>query len=110
MKNGDIAVYDMRREGNEWKLPMETSEAVLGGHSETICQLKWVVRGGVGATSNTLDTLEDLISVSTDGTVLQWSLRKGFTVSTLMKLKRGKSKFILVYIFILLHFHLPFFY
>ena len=71
-------------------------------------QLKWVVRGTNSAASaiadnnsssshSPSDTLasavvpvqEDLVSVSTDGLVLQWSLKKGFTVATLMKLKRG---------------------
>ena len=31
---------------------------------------------------------ETLISISTDGSVLEWTTKKGFAVSTLMQLKR----------------------
>lgn len=35
------------------------------------------------------DSGEILVSISTDGNVLQWSLKKGLLVSLLMQLKRG---------------------
>jgi hypothetical protein len=35
------------------------------------------------------DQVEALISASTDGSVLEWDLRKGLSVSTLMQLRRG---------------------
>jgi dynein intermediate chain 4, axonemal len=44
-------------------------------------QVKWLAKGQ--------DRLETLISISTDGNVLQWSLKKGLLVSLLMQLKRG---------------------
>ena len=36
-----------------------------------------------------MDRTENLVSISTDGNVLQWSLKKGLVVSLLMQLKRG---------------------
>jgi hypothetical protein len=44
-------------------------------------QVKWLAKGQ--------DRVETLISISTDGNVLQWSLKKGLLVSVLMQLKRG---------------------
>jgi hypothetical protein len=35
------------------------------------------------------DRLETLVSISTDGNVLEWSFKKGIVVSQLMQLKRA---------------------
>lgn len=43
--------------------------------------LKWVVKG--------TERLETLVSISTDGVVLEWNLKKGLVVSTLMQLKKS---------------------
>lgn len=78
--NGDIAVYDIRRE-HDWEKPMETSTGMSESHSDPVWQVKWLAKGQ--------DRIETLISISTDGNVLQWSLKKGLLVSVLMQLKRG---------------------
>jgi dynein intermediate chain 4, axonemal len=78
--NGDIAVYDVRREA-DWEKPMESSIGTPGSHSDPVWQVKWLAKGH--------DRTETLISISTDGNVLQWSLKKGLLVSLLMQLKRG---------------------
>jgi hypothetical protein len=44
-----------------------------------VWKLQWVERGEVG---------ESLISISTDGRVTQWSIKKGLEHTDLMKLKR----------------------
>jgi hypothetical protein len=44
-------------------------------------QLKWLVKNQ--------DRLETLVSISTDGNVLEWSFKKGIVVSQLMQLKRA---------------------
>ena len=44
--------------------------------------LKWVL-------TKASERIESLVSISTDGNVLQWSLKKGLLVTTLMQLKRG---------------------
>ena len=78
--NGDIAVYDVRREV-DWEKPMESSIGMPGSHSDPVWQVKWLAKGQ--------ERSETLISISTDGNVLQWSLKKGLLVSLLMQLKRG---------------------
>lgn len=78
--NGDIAVYDVRREA-DWEKPMESSIGMPDSHSDPVWQVKWLAKGH--------DRTESLISISTDGNVLQWSLKKGLLVSLLMQLKRG---------------------
>jgi len=42
--------------------------------------VKWVVKG--------VERTENIVSISTDGNVLEWNLKKGLVVSTLMQLKR----------------------
>jgi WD40 repeat protein len=78
--NGDIAVYDVRRDA-DWEKPMESSIGMPGSHSDPVWQVKWLSKGH--------DRVDTLISISTDGNVLQWSLKKGLLVSLLMQLKRG---------------------
>ena len=47
-------------------------------------QLKWVMKK-----AERFERFETLISISTDGSVLEWTTKKGFAVSTLMQLKRA---------------------
>jgi len=44
-------------------------------------QLKWIIKGA--------ERLETLVSISTDGRVLEWNLKKGLVVSMLMQLKKS---------------------
>lgn len=44
-------------------------------------QLKWIIKGA--------ERLETLVSISTDGRVLEWNLKKGLVVSSLMQLKKS---------------------
>jgi WD40 repeat protein len=79
--SGDVLVYDMRRQREcEWGQPTESSMGVDGGHTDPVWQLSWVLKGS--------DSLETLISISTDGSVLEWNRKKGFALSTLMQLKK----------------------
>jgi len=43
--------------------------------------VRWITKGQ--------ERVETLVSVSTDGRVLEWNLKKGLVMSTLMALKRG---------------------
>lgn len=43
--------------------------------------LKWIIKGA--------ERLETLVSISTDGRVLEWNLKKGLVVSSLMQLKKS---------------------
>ena len=79
--NGDVMVFDVKREGADWNKPKESSTSIPGGHVEPVWQIKWVSKGA--------DRLENVVSISTDGEVLQWDLKKGLSVQNLMSLKRG---------------------
>lgn len=78
--NGDIDVYDVRRE-SDWGKPVQSSGGMDGGHTDPVWQVRWITKGQEGG--------ETLVSISTDGRVLEWNLKKGLVVTTLMALKRG---------------------
>ena len=80
LMSGDVSVYDVKRDYN-WNKPIETSAQSHAGHSDPVWQVKWVVKG--------IERFEILVSISTDGSVLEWNLKKGLVVSTLMQLKRS---------------------
>jgi hypothetical protein len=50
-----------------------------GKHSDIIWELQWVVREGKG---------EFLISISGDGRIIEWSMKKGLEFTELKQLKR----------------------
>ena len=80
--SGDVLVYDMRRQREgDWGHPVESSMNIEGGHNDPVWQLTWVLKGS--------DRLETLVSISTDGNILEWNLKKGMIMSTLMQLKRN---------------------
>jgi WD40 repeat protein len=78
--NGDVNVYDVKREAN-WGIPIESSSGMEGSHMDPVWQLKWIVKGA--------ERLETLVSISTDGRVLEWNLKKGLVMSKLMQLKKS---------------------
>lgn len=56
----------------------------LHKHSAPVWQVSWVTKErAVGE-----NKAENLVSISVDGKILQWSIRKGFESTQLMKLKR----------------------
>lgn len=77
--NGDVNIYDVKREG--WATPIESSVGMAGGHLYPVWQVQWVTRG--------VERLETLVTISTDGKVLEWNLKKGLVVSCLMQLKKS---------------------
>ena len=83
LQSGDVNIYDVKREGASWSVPVETSAGLpMGqGHTDSVWQVKWVPRG--------TDRVETLVSISSDGRVLQWSIKKGLSVSCLMRLARS---------------------
>jgi WD40 repeat protein len=81
--DGTLALYDVRKHGNS---PAVKTTVSTGQHTGTIWEVKWVERGkGRG---------ENLISISADGRVLEWTRKKGLerNAPDLMKLKRMPSK------------------
>ncbi|CAF0935037.1 unnamed protein product [Adineta ricciae] len=83
--DGTVNVYNVQN--NIDKALLDTEE-VPGKHTAPVWQLYWL---GVEKSRDD-DTGEVLMSVSTDGRVTQWLLRKGFESNDYMKLKRILSK------------------
>ncbi|KND02527.1 uncharacterized protein SPPG_02986 [Spizellomyces punctatus DAOM BR117] len=79
--DGRIAIYDVRRKEDE---PVMDNSDLAGKHRDPIWELRWVERerGDEHARGETL------VSVSTDGRVTQWLIRKGLEYTDLMSLKR----------------------
>ncbi|RLN96293.1 hypothetical protein BBJ28_00009328 [Nothophytophthora sp. Chile5] len=62
-------------------IPIATSSGSSGKHLDAVWQVRWVARGGG----------ESVVSVSGDGRVVEWSLKKGLSFSDLMTLKRAPN-------------------
>ncbi|XP_022089217.1 WD repeat-containing protein 78-like [Acanthaster planci] len=82
MYSGMVAIYNVRGNNNT---PVLDSYESHGKHSAPVWQLKWIDKEK-GASPEERGEL--LISISTDGRVTQWQIRKGFECADLMKLKR----------------------
>lgn len=64
--DGAVAIYDVR--GAATAEPLYAAVHGAGKHTEPVWKLKWVDRGQ--------DRGEQLVSISTDGRVTQWALKK----------------------------------
>ena len=60
--------------------PVLDSSQAPGKHMDPVWQVRWVDKGS--------ERGEALVSISTDGRVVEWSMKKGFEETTLMVLKR----------------------
>ncbi|XP_064387275.1 dynein axonemal intermediate chain 4-like isoform X2 [Halichondria panicea] len=79
--NGVVVLFNVRGTAHESVLD---SRDALHKHSAPVWQVRWVAKErAVGE-----NKAENLVSISVDGKVLQWSIRKGFESMQLMKLKR----------------------
>ena len=80
--DGTLALYDVRRHSDA---PVMKTSVGTGQHTGTVWELKWNHRG--------TDRGESLISVSADGHVMEWNIRKGIErTADLMKLKRVPNR------------------
>jgi WD40 repeat protein len=78
--DGTVSIYDVRKPEDA---PMLESGHTSGKHTDPVWGLKWVDEGkGQG---------EILVSISTDGRVTQWHMKKGLEHTDLMMLKRVAS-------------------
>eukprot|EP00672_Neobodo_designis_P015772 CAMPEP_0174833034 /NCGR_PEP_ID=MMETSP1114-20130205/3992_1 /TAXON_ID=312471 /ORGANISM="Neobodo designis, Strain CCAP 1951/1" /LENGTH=876 /DNA_ID=CAMNT_0016066905 /DNA_START=47 /DNA_END=2677 /DNA_ORIENTATION=+ len=79
--DGTLALYDVRAHGNAPALKTTMS---TGQHTGTIWEVRWVDKGQ--------ERGETLVSISADGHVMEWSIKKGLErTADLMKLKRAPS-------------------
>ncbi|CAM9524581.1 unnamed protein product [Discosporangium mesarthrocarpum] len=60
--------------------PVAESSTSPGKHTDPVWQVKWVNKG--------TERGETLVSISTDGRLVEWSMKKGLSFSPLMVLKR----------------------
>jgi len=70
--HGNIAIYNVRSNSTK---PIAESKDLEGKHSDIVWEIHWVQRENKG---------ESLISVSGDGRVIEWSLKKGLEFTELM--------------------------
>ena len=81
MHDGTVAIFNVRREEQGvLATPVLDSEHTPGKHMDPVWQVQWVDKG--------TERGESLVSISTDGRVVEWSMKKGLEESTLMVLKR----------------------
>ncbi|XP_072173395.1 dynein axonemal intermediate chain 4-like [Diadema setosum] len=80
--NGTVAIYNVRSSSDE---PILDSYESHAKHAAPVWQLQWVDKER-GSSSD--ERIEVLVSISTDGRVTQWQIRKGFESAELMKLKK----------------------
>lgn len=80
--DGTVSVYDVCTP--TCKALAESGHGVPGKHCDPVWKLKWIKQGP--------DKDEALVSISTDGRVTQWNLKKGFDFVDLIKLSRVSRK------------------
>lgn len=81
--DGSVVIYDVRKNDSTCIL---NGGDTTGKHRDPVWELKWVERERVVGDEQSRG--ETLISVSTDGRVTQWMVRKGLEYTDLMVLKR----------------------
>ena len=81
LASGDVAVYDLRLNASASTQPLLQSCHATGKHREAVWQVKWVQK----------DRGEQLMSISSDGHICQWSMKKGLIPKTIMQLKRAQE-------------------
>ncbi|OQR82348.1 Axonemal Inner Arm I1 Intermediate Chain Dynein [Achlya hypogyna] len=75
--DGVVALYDTRKDDTD---PVLSSENNSGSHLDAVWQVEWVHKGS--------ERGENIVSISSDGRVTEWSMKKGLSFSDLMTLKR----------------------
>jgi hypothetical protein len=79
---GDISTSNKNQINNKTHvpIPIATNEVSSGKHLDAVWQVKWVSKGS--------ERGENVVSISSDGRVTEWSMKKGLSFSDLMTLKR----------------------
>ncbi|MCO5579194.1 hypothetical protein L7F22_033047 [Adiantum nelumboides] len=79
--SGNIAIYDVRSPKDA--MPVVQSGLNTGKHNDPVWEVQWI--------DSNSDHGESLVSISTDGNVTQWFLKKELEYVNLMTLKRVAS-------------------
>ena len=75
-----VAIYDIRRKNDK---PVQENREIAGKHNDAVWEVKWIGKGGKGG-----DKGEGLVSISSDGRIVEWSMKKGLEYTDLMNLKK----------------------
>ena len=75
--HGNISIFNVRDTENS--LPFASSKDIANKHTDIIWEIQWVTRD---------NKAEALISISGDGRIVEWSMKKGLEYSDLKQLKR----------------------
>lgn len=75
--DGVVAIYDLRKKGDK---PAAESSQMLEKHIDTVWEVKWHDQGSEHG--------ENLISISSDGRIVEWSIKKGLECRDLINLKK----------------------
>jgi WD40 repeat protein len=78
--SGEIMIYDLRTSSDR---PVADSTEQKEKHTDIVWDVKWVEKQN--------DKNEMLVSISSDGKVKEWSLKKGLEVGDLLKMKKTIS-------------------
>lgn len=76
--DGSLVIYDVRAPGNA---PILKAASGTHSHSDPVWGVKWASKGAQQHS-------EVVMSISTDGHVKQWSMKKGLYAQDIMVLKR----------------------
>jgi WD40 repeat protein len=79
--DGNIALYNLRTTNPECMLDTRDN---ISSHFGPVWQVDWVEK----ERSTAEDRTEVLVSIGSDGRITQWSIRKGFEGTQLMRIKR----------------------
>lgn len=77
--DGVVAIYDIRKKGDQ---PIADSKELDSKHLDAIWEVNWVGK------SNANDKGEGLVSISSDGKIIEWSIKKGLESQELKVLNR----------------------
>lgn len=81
--DGIVAIYDIRKHGNS---PVATNRETEGKHSDAIWELNWIGKGNKGTEKG-----ESLVSISSDGRIVEWNMKKELENIELMGLKKAQN-------------------
>ena len=79
MYDGVVAIYDIRKSGNK---PIADSRELEKKHLDVVWEVDWVGK------SHNSDKGEGLVSISSDGKIMEWSIKKGLEAQDLKLLNR----------------------
>jgi dynein intermediate chain 4, axonemal len=82
--DGVVAIYDIRQSGDR---PVADSKELDSKHLDVVWQVNWVGK------SSSNDKGEGLVSISSDGKIMEWSIKKGLEAQELKLLNRVTNPF-----------------